>query len=54
MSSFYGNLGGGSSSQDSSQTVKSSTIRNIVVLTQDQYDALTTKEANTEYNIIGA
>lgn len=27
-------------------------VRNIVVLTQAQYDALATKDANTEYNII--
>lgn len=32
--------------------VHSTAVRNIVVLTQAQYDALTTKDANTEYNII--
>lgn len=32
--------------------VESSNIKNIVVLTQAQYDALGTKDANTEYNII--
>ena len=29
-------------------------VRNIVTLTQNEYDALVTKDANTEYNIIGA
>lgn len=32
--------------------VESTDVRNIVVLTQAQYDALATKDANTEYNII--
>ena len=32
--------------------VHSTAVRNVVVLTQAQYDALTTKDANTEYNII--
>lgn len=32
--------------------VESSNIKNIVVLTQAQYDALSTKDVNTEYNII--
>lgn len=32
--------------------VESSDIKNVVVLTQAQYDALGTKDANTEYNII--
>lgn len=35
-----------------SEIVKSSSIRNIVVLTQAQYDLIVTKDANTEYNII--
>lgn len=34
-------------------TVQSDTVKTIVVLTQAQYNALTTKDANTEYNIIG-
>ena len=37
---------------DIANNVESSSIRNIVVLTQAQYDALATKDANTEYNII--
>lgn len=32
--------------------VTSSDINNVVCLTQDEYDALVTKDANTEYNII--
>ena len=32
--------------------VLSTTVRNIVTLTQSDYDALTTKDSNTEYNII--
>ena len=32
--------------------VESSAIKNVVVLTQAQYDALGTKDVNTEYNII--
>lgn len=32
--------------------VGSTSVRTIVVLTQAQYDALTTKDTNTEYNII--
>lgn len=32
--------------------IKSESVRTIVVLTQAQYDALTTKDTNTEYNII--
>lgn len=32
--------------------VESSNIKNVVVLTQAQYDALGTKDVNTEYNII--
>lgn len=34
------------------QVVVSTTVRTIVTLTQAQYDALATKDANTEYNII--
>lgn len=34
------------------QIVKSTAIRNIVVLTQSDYDALEEKDSNTEYNII--
>ena len=32
--------------------VHSNSVRNVVVLTQAQYDALATKDGNTEYNII--
>ena len=32
--------------------IRSEVVRNIVTLTQAQYDALITKDANTEYNII--
>lgn len=35
-----------------SNFVMSDTVRNIVVLTQQQYDDLLTKDPNTEYNII--
>ena len=34
------------------QVVVSTSVRTIVTLTQAQYDALATKDANTEYNII--
>lgn len=37
---------------DISDTVKSNTVRNIITLTQSQYDALETKSSNVEYNII--
>lgn len=36
----------------SQNAVKSTVVHNIVTLTQAQYDALDTKDANTEYNII--
>lgn len=36
----------------STNLVESTDVRNIVVLTQSQYNALVTKDANTEYNII--
>lgn len=34
------------------EAVLSEQVRNVVVCTQSQYDNLTTKDANTEYNII--
>lgn len=37
---------------DSDKLIRSTSVRTIVTLTQDQYDALLTKDANTEYNII--
>ena len=37
---------------DSDKLIRSTSVRTIVVLTQAQYDALDTKDANTEYNII--
>lgn len=45
--------GGGGSGTDP-DAVHSTDVQAIVVLTQAQYDALATKDANTEYNIIGA
>lgn len=38
--------------QETTNMVESSTVRNVVVLTQAEYDALTTLDPNTEYNII--
>ncbi|MBQ3306943.1 MAG: hypothetical protein IJG68_01985 [Bacilli bacterium] len=37
---------------DSNNLVRGEVVHNIVILTQAQYDALDTKDANTEYNII--
>lgn len=37
---------------DIQNMVESNTVQNIVVLTQQQYDDLLTKDPNTEYNII--
>ena len=37
---------------DSDKLIRSTSVRTIVTLTQAQYDALTTKDTNTEYNII--
>lgn len=37
---------------DSNNLVRGTVVHNIAVLTQAQYDVLTTKDANTEYNII--
>jgi len=34
------------------EVIVSTSVRTIVTLTQAQYDALATKDANTEYNII--
>lgn len=37
---------------DLDKLIRSTSVRTVVTLTQAQYDALTTKDANTEYNII--
>jgi len=37
---------------EANEVVTSTSVRTIVLLTQAQYDALTTKDVNTEYNII--
>lgn len=46
--------GGGGGTGTDPDAVHSTDVQTIVVLTQAQYDALATKDANTEYNIIGA
>lgn len=37
---------------DAGEVIVSTSVRTVVVLTQAQYDALATKDTNTEYNII--